>query len=592
MIRALLFLRLVSLRNLVVHRVSRLRQPKYLLGAAAAAAYFYYFVFRHLRAASSIPMGGASAPGASAAFAADIACAVLGGIALLRIAYTWVAPVENPGLAFTEAEIAFLFPAPLTRRSLIHFRILSSQLAILFSAVIITVVFNRGGYLGGNRALRAVGWWVILSVVDLHLNGTRLTIAKLKQSGARMLLWRSVALAVIVGYAAAIVWVASAQASAMQSDAGTFADAARLLDRMKASTAFSVLTLPFRITVGPYFASGYYDFARAMVPALILIALHYYWVVNTEARFEEGSIAMAERRAAQRAAMGRGESPVARSRAKPAPGPFPLAPRGIPEMAFFWKNILSLRSSMFNRRTLVGLVAFAIWGCFVLRPLVERHAGREGALGILVLVVCAIIAGYTIILGPQLARQDLRNDLPNIDLLKTYPLEGWRLALGELLAPTAILTSILWVTIIAASSLVDASGGLEWLTPGVRLTAVACLCLAAPFLCLIQLIVPNTAMVLMPAWYQASRNRTAGIEMFGQRLVFGIMQVLFAVVAFLPAAGYAALVYVSSFWKLGPSGGIVLATAAALLTFAVEASIGLWFLGERLDRFDLSIDSR
>ncbi|HEY1847801.1 MAG TPA: putative ABC exporter domain-containing protein, partial [Opitutaceae bacterium] len=554
MIPALLFLRLVSLRNLVVHRVSRLRQPKYLLGAAAAAAYFYYFVFRHLHASSVGAYGPAANGGAPASFAADIACTVLCGIALLRIAYTWVAPVDNPGLAFSEAEIAFLFPAPLTRRSLIHFRILSSQFAILFSAVIITVVFNRGSYLGGHKALRAIGWWVILSVVDLHLNGTRLTIAKLKQRGASMLLWRSVAVAVIIAYAAAIIWAATGPAFAFQAQKGAFADAARLLDDMKSSAAFSILTLPFRVAVGPYFASDYHDFATAMAPALLLIAVHYFWVVNTEARFEEGSIAMAERRAAQRAAMGRGESPVSRSKPKPVPGPFPLAATGIPEMAFLWKNVLSLRSSMFSRRTLIGLVAFAVWGCFVLRPLVAGHAGhagRAGAMGLLVLIACAIVAGYTVILGPQLARQDLRNDLPNVDVLKTYPLEGWRLALGELLAPTAMLTSVLWVTVIAALSLVDASGGLDWLTPGVRLAAAACLCVTAPFLCLIQLIVPNTAMVLMPAWYQASRNRTAGIEMFGQRLVFGIMQLLFAAFTLLPAAGYAGLVYFCSFTELG-----------------------------------------
>ena len=44
-------------------------------------------------------------------------------------------------------------------------------------------------------------------------------------------------------------------------------------------------------------------------------------------------------------------------------------------------------------------------------------------------------------IGPQLLRQDFRQDLPLADLLKTYPLRGWQLALGELLAPAAILTS-------------------------------------------------------------------------------------------------------------------------------------------------------
>ena len=66
-----------------------------------------------------------------------------------------------------------------------------------------------------------------------------------------------------------------------------------------------------------------------------------------------------------------------------------------------------------------------------------------------------MFAGYTIIVGPQLARQDLRSDLPNADILKTYPIEGWRLALGELLAPTAILTAVLWVELLGCAAAVD-----------------------------------------------------------------------------------------------------------------------------------------
>ena len=35
---------------------------------------------------------------------------------------------------------------------------------------------------------------------------------------------------------------------------------------------------------------------------------------------------------------------------------------------------------------------------------------------------------------PQLLRQDLRSDLLNADLLKAYPLPGWQIVLGEVLA--------------------------------------------------------------------------------------------------------------------------------------------------------------
>jgi len=318
-------------------------------------------------------------------------------------------------------------------------------------------------------------------------------------------------------------------------------------------------------------------------------------VSGSQTRFEEGSIVIAARRAALKGAAQRGESLKLGRKPKALPGPFPLPPRGLPELAFLWKNLLSLRSSLFSRRALGIVLGVGIWAYFGLKPLMLAHrmSGGNDGLGFLVLIFCGIIAAYTLILGPQIARQDLRNDLPNADLLKTYPMQGWRLALGELLAPTAILTVVLWVAILAAAAAFDSEGNLAWLTSSVRATLVACVALAAPIVCMIQLIVPNTVMVLLPAWYQASRTRGGGVEMFGQRLMFGIVQLLFALLVIVPAAGAAALVFVASTYYVHNVGAdAVIATGSALLIFAGEAAVGLWFLGERFERFDLSSESR
>jgi hypothetical protein len=596
MFGAFLYLRATSLRNQVVHRLGRLRQPKYLFGALFAVAYFYFFVIRRvskLGAATDLSPGAAHSAGM---LAAGFICAFLCVIGLIRVAYAWIAPPEKAGLAFTEAEIAFLFPAPVTRRALIHFRLLSTQLGILFSAALITIVFNRSGFLGGHRVLHAIGWWIILSTIDLHVNGTNLMLSRLRERSAHFLFWRMAAVAAIVLYVAAVYLSASGLAdSFLDGPGGLSSGMDRLVERLHASAPFCWLTLPFRIVLGPYLATGYREFAVAAVPALAVVALHYFWVSRSEARFEEGSIAIAEKRAAMRAAVQRGESPrIGGSKAKALPGPFPLPPGGPPEIAFLWKNLLSLRSAVFGRRTLVVLLAVAAWVYFAMKPLMRgRSAANQGdALGLAVLMCCGIAAAYTLILGPQIARQDLRNDLPNADLLKTFPLEGWRLALGELLAPTAILTAIIWLTIIGAAAAVDPGGRLPWLTPVVRGTVVLCLALAAPLLCMIQLIVPNLVMILLPAWYQSSRSRTGGIEMFGQRLLFGVVQLLFALLVAVPAAGAAVLVYIASFWILGISTGVVLSTVAVVLILAGEAAVGLWLLGERFEKFDLSIDSR
>jgi ABC-2 type transport system permease protein len=598
---ALLYLRLTSLRNHILSQVRRLRQPKYVLGLAAAVFYFYFAVFRRFGAMGSGQRGALHAAGSgfSPAFAAVAISAGLSAVALLRIAYAWMFPAEKPGFRFSEAEIAFLFPAPIPRKALIHYRLLSAQAGILFTSLMIAVFFSRGGYLGDHRILRAVGWWIILSTFDLHLNGTNLFLSRLRETSTRFVLWRVAAVSAIAVYVVAVIGSAYVAAGNFSGAEDYFEGAAafnRFTSAVAASTLFHALTLPFSIVFGPYMAASTAEFGKAIVPALLLLALHYRWVLNTEARFEEGSIAIAEKRAAVRAAAARGEMPrMGNIKVKAQAGPFPLAPRGAPEIAFLWKNLLSMRSAVFSYRTLLVIFVVLMAASVSLSRAVGGHgsgAGNHEALRIMIVLCSSIIAGYTVILGPQIARQDLRSDLPNIDLLKTYPMEGWRLALGELLAPVLVLSVVLWTAIIAAGAAFDPGSDADWLTTGVRLTLVACLLFAAPLLLLIQLIVPNTILVLFPGWYQATRSRAAGIEMFGQRLIFGIVQMLFALLVFVPAAGTAALVFFSSKWVIGISPAAVLSTLAIVPILAGEAAVGLWFLGERFSHYDLSVESR
>src|ERR1019366_10013928 len=104
-------------------------------------------------------------------------------------------------------------------------------------------------------------------------------------------------------------------------------EAERFIPGLLGSAPLPWLILPFRIAFGPYSAAGAREFGVAMIPALLLLALHYYWVSSTEASFEEGSIALAEKRTAAKAAAQRGDLPAAgSSRPKGRAGPVPLFP--------------------------------------------------------------------------------------------------------------------------------------------------------------------------------------------------------------------------------------------------------------------------
>src|SRR6185295_13973761 len=83
-----------------------------------------------------------------------------GALVLLVLALlAWCLPRERAALVFSEAEVAFLFPAPISRRGLIHFKLLRSQTAILFTTLILTLVTRR---FGGRSWTHAAGWWLIL----------------------------------------------------------------------------------------------------------------------------------------------------------------------------------------------------------------------------------------------------------------------------------------------------------------------------------------------------------------------------------------------------------------------------------------------
>jgi hypothetical protein len=365
------------------------------------------------------------------------------------------------------------------------------------------------------------------------------------------------------------------------------------LRQLMASPAFHWLTLPLRIVLAPYFATGFREFAVAIVPALLFMALHYLWVCSTEAHFEEGSIALAEKRAAVRAAALRGEAPkIGGARPKARSGPFPLAERGPPEVAFLWKNLLSMRSSLFGRR-LVSSSSSGSWDALsFLGPLLEvlRPVRAATPTAVIVMTAAALSPAYTVLLGPQVARQDLRGDLAECGHPEDLP--RWRDGGSRSASSSPRPRSSRSSSGSRSSGRRPRSirtGQIAWLTPGVRLTAVLCLGLAAPLLCLIQLIVPNTIMVLFPGGTRRRGPAAGGIEVFGQRLIFGVVQLLFALLAAVPAGGWPpSLVIFASQWLLGAGPAVVLAPWSWSSSLRAEAAVGLWWLGERFERFDLS----
>src|SRR3954464_7619152 len=183
-------------------RFQRLRKPKYLAGAIVGFLYFYLYFFRYMFHSGRVrrpdfnPMAGLD----SVAIFEP-----LGALSLLVImVLAWIVPHGRAALSFTEAETAFLFPAPISRRTLIHFKLLKSQTAILFTTFFLTLVTGRFGH-GNNAWIHAGGWWIILSTLNLHFIGSSFARTLLLDKGISN--WkRRAAVITLGGVAAAAVY--------------------------------------------------------------------------------------------------------------------------------------------------------------------------------------------------------------------------------------------------------------------------------------------------------------------------------------------------------------------------------------------------
>ena len=212
--------------------------------------------------------------------------------------------------------------------------------------------------------------------------------------------------------------------------------------------------------------------------------------------------------------------------------------------------------------------------------------------------MAVIVAVWAIILGPQFVRQDFRQDLLAADLLKMYPIPGWQMALGELLAPALILTVVQWVLILLAATLLIGARGEGWneeggdTWQGHASLAVSAVLLVGP-LNLVTLLIPNAAALLLPAWFVGPLAGTGlrGIEVMGQRLICLLAQFVALVVALLPAALTAFLVYTLAARPFLPTHiAMPLASLTAALIFLAEAAGGLAMLGHWFESYDLSAE--
>ncbi|MGD0253632.1 MAG: putative ABC exporter domain-containing protein [Verrucomicrobiota bacterium] len=574
MIAALLYLQYHSSRNRLVSRFKRLKQPKYLIGAIAGGLYFYFYIFRYLFHG----FGGRPAVNLTVSPEHLQLFELLGALVLFVIVLlAWIIPHERAALTFTEAEVAFLFPAPVTRRTLIHFKLMRSQLRIFFSVLLLTLFSRR---FGGNVWIHAFGWWLILSTLNLHLLGSSFARTLLLDRGISNWLRRLLVFGLAVAMAGSVwVWAKRTLPELGPADTTDFNAILDYAQRVLTAGPALYLLYPFRLVVRPFLAPDATAFFAALAPVLLLFLLHYLWVIYSDVAFEEASVEASQKLATRIAAVRAGNWQGAKKNQKAKRPWFKLTATGPSATALFWKNLIGV-GQIFSSRIWIFLIVVVVAVGVGL-----GNVGHNRNLTFVAAILVAIALGYSLLLGPQLLRSDFRNDLPLADILKTFPMRGWQIALGEILAPVAVLAAFQWLLLLVGA-------GLVFFLPVKQEALFLAIALGAavllPVLDLLLLLIPNAAVLLFPSWFQAGKDSPRGIEATGQRLIFALGQLLVLLLALLPAAAAFVGVFFLLYFAFGPAAAVPLASLAATIILAAEAGFGVMLLGKLFERFDVT----
>ncbi len=573
---ALLYLYTRSLAGSLRQRLVRLKRPKYLFGALFGGLYFYGYFYRFLFLSRK---DAPHLPGSSSALGESIGALVLLAAVL---GFAWIMPGKRTALLFSEAEIAVLFPAPLSRRELVRYKLLTSQIGIFLFAGLMTLITGRGAT--GSGWLHLAGWWVIISVFALHRLGASFALTRLMERGMANWQRRAALLAAVAVLAGALAAWRNFAPAPPELRALRHADAlSAYLDSVLLAGPAPWLLLPFRVVVRPYFAADWAAFVHALWPALGLLALHYWWVLRADVSFEEASIALAQKRSALIAARQKGDLRVKlapRSARTPA---FPLRPLGWKYVAFVWKALLySGGRGTLRMWSIVFAAALALGAAFMwLRP--------SDGFSLTLCIVGSSVFIFVLFGNVTSGASYLRQDLVAMDLLQTFPIRGWQVVLGQLFAQAALGALVQWAALVLAglglaglSALVEARGG------EIFAASAALAVLALPFN-LAMMIIPAGTLLLWPGWFKGG-PQAAGFETAGLRIILMLGQVLAMGGALIVPALAAGAVWFAALFFHGGVWWMPLAGIAAALVLAGEAWLGILALGALFERFDVSAE--
>lgn len=478
----------------------------------------------------------------------DTARYVIAGFLLLFFLMNFFLSAGEKAITFRPAEIDFLFTAPLSRKQLVIYKIISSLCLSIFPGLIFTFVFrpHAGGWI---QALTGA----FLTLIFLQFNS--MIFALFRQSIAAQAYTRF-RQAVLFGILLVIV-LALFQIVSNTLRMPTIEELKQLPDSMW----ITVLLAPFLvfaniITTHHIFPNGLMWIAAGLGINLVLLL----FVLLLDANFLEASYTATQRITTRIQNFQKGQMFLSSKYSGEIKSSLPTFPWMGGMGPVLWKQFLQfMRSSK--------ILYFVLFGVPILAGPVLAYIGEQEHTQYILLGGMAYL---TFLLSFHF-RCDFRGDLDAIPFLKVLPISPLHIVLGEIALPALILTMMHWLAVLSfsffAGELTLIMGSILLFAIPVNLTITS---------------IQNFTFLLFPI--RVTQNTAGDMQNFGRGLAIFFMIFLLLAVFFGLSAATGGLVY----WLFTPPVEFcILLTWVILMTFCIFTIPMIWWAYERFDVLEI-----
>jgi hypothetical protein len=462
------------------------------------------------------------------------------------------------GIYFTPAEVNLLFPAPISRRSLLGYKVVSSLILSVPSSLILSALSY-----GYATSFLAAFLGMMSIVIFMQLFTMALNLIAVSAGAALYARGRKLILAGALALAALVVWEAGDHSGGRHVD-DLFTEAVN-------SNVWKVVTFPLTFFFDTFTAARVWpDLVFSTSMGLLVNVALLGVVFALDAHYMEASAAASARvytRIKHIRSRTGGSATLAGLRFAL---PMPPSLGGIGTLC--WRQLTTTVR-------MPGRLLVLLW-MFVAIVAASQTMNSPRETGVPLAAVAGMIVLFVPVLLTTMLPFDFRGDVDRLALLKTLPVPPWRLALGQVLAPVIVLTSVQWLVLLALYVWGGMTGGPRQSWTGWSATTYLLYGLFAPPLNALLFGLENLMFLLFPTRIVA--NNPADFQAMGRTVLFMLAKLFVLGVVF----GIVVLVGIDV-GMFFPILGVVM----AWLTLAFFASPLLPLIGWAFSIFDVGRDT-